>query len=82
MSVIDEVKKAVDRQKSRLYNSEALDDSYTNGELLLGAGYFLDFVAAWPFMVYPKIGSRREDLLRAAAFIVSEIERMDREEEK
>lgn len=65
------------------------DDRHTSGELAQGAACYAMYPRLreylernghemWPFDTSPKFKSRREDLIRAAAMIVAEIERLDR----
>ena len=78
------------RQVSAEGYSEAHDDEHVNGELALAAMAYAcpehvmqwltgNDIRLWPFEGEPKFKNRRRDLERAAAFLIAEIERLDRE---
>lgn len=69
--------------------SEQHDDEHVNGELALAAMAYAcpehvyqwlqaNDIRLWPFEGEPKFKDRRRDLERAAAFLIAEIERLDR----
>lgn len=69
--------------------TEQHDDTHNNGELALAAmayacpehvSQFFDAndIRLWPFAGEPAFNDRRHDLVRAAALLIAEIERIDR----
>lgn len=62
--------------------SEAHDDGHTDNELALAAAcYAIGNAALWPWSLsWWKPAGRRRDLVKAAALIIAEIERLDRAE--
>lgn len=90
MDVIAEIRAERDRQCSDEGWTPEHDDTHTRGEMALAAGCYAlngapqrfadDIVPIfWPWArEWWKPKSRRRDLIRAAALIVAEIERMDR----
>lgn len=89
MSAIDEITAERQRQTERW--SACHDDEHTNGELGIAAGcYALSGSGRWSKdalrEIWPKTWStlwwkpknNRRDLIKAAALIVAEIERLDR----
>lgn len=90
MDVITEIRAERDRQRIDEGWTPEHDDQHTRGEMALAAGCyslnateerFADGVVPifWPWArEWWKPKSRRRDLVRAAALIVAEIERLDR----
>lgn len=90
MDVIAEIRSERDRQRSDEGWTPEHDDKHDKGEMALAAGCyalngaperFADGVVPifWPWArEWWKPKSRRRDLVRAAALIVAEIERIDR----
>lgn len=90
VDVIAEIRAERDRQRSDEGWTPEHDDAHERGEMALAAGCyalnaaqerFVDGVVPifWPWArEWWKPKSRRRDLVRAAALIVAEIERMDR----
>ena len=82
MSVVDEIRDERERQVSAEGWSPRHDDRQSHGEIASAAAAYAIgdpgfWPAAWP-RAYWKPKSRRRDLVRAAALIVAEIERLDR----
>ena len=80
--IIDEIMKERAHQIELGWTTEH-DDTLTQGQLAAAAATYafpgmLEKVL-WPFTNPPKIKSTRENLIRAAALIVAEIERLDRQ---
>lgn len=80
MSVIEEIAAERRRQIEVEGNSTEQDDAYTMDELVRAAtSYLKGFPEAWPWSPkWWKPKDRRRDLIRAAALIVAEVERLDR----
>lgn len=87
--VIAEIAAERERQKSVEGWTEAHDDEHDRGELAYAAGCYAGFAHltivtppdAWPWSAsYWKQKGARRDLIRAAALIVAEIERIDRKQ--
>jgi hypothetical protein len=83
-SVYEEISTERNRQILLGYTEEH-DDEHTNGSIADAAAAYATrnrYVAAdlWPYDVYPSFGeeNRRASLIKAAALIVAEVERMDR----
>ena len=82
MNVVDEIRNERARQVSAEGWSPQHDDQQLHGELAYAAAaYALGAPGFWP-TAWPrahwKPKSRRRDLVRAAALLVAEIERIDR----
>src|SRR3546814_9672298 len=69
--------------------TEQHDDTHINGELALAAmayacpehvmqWFYANDIRLWPFEGEPNLKNRRRDLERAAAFLIAEMERLDR----
>lgn len=88
MSVIEEIAIERNRQKQELGYNKSQDDSYTRNELRRAAACYCmpikysegSLPFGWPWQAdYWKPKTDRRNLIRAAALIVAEIERLDRQ---
>jgi hypothetical protein len=87
MGVIEEISAERRRQIEVEGWTPEHDDEHANGELARAAasyaisdGYFENISALWPWEdEWFKPKDRRRDLIRAAALLVAEIERLDRD---
>jgi len=83
-SVYEDITTERNRQISLGYTEEH-DDGHTNGSIADAAAAYAvrnRYIAAdiWPYDIYPAFsGNRRTSLIKAAALIVAEVERMDRQ---
>jgi hypothetical protein len=82
MGVVAEVAAERAKQKRKGFTSEH-DDFHDKGELVVSAGAYLSahssIISYWPWSKHEfRSEGKRKDLLKAAALIVAEIERMDR----
>ncbi len=96
MSVIDEIMRERLRQTEKFGYFPEHDDDHVKGELadaaatyiLIGSAHFRRLIVMgvlrmiYPWGDLPKAGSRRCELIKAAALVVAEIERIDRLEGK
>ncbi|MEM8636140.1 MAG: hypothetical protein AAGF33_14295 [Pseudomonadota bacterium] len=93
---LDEIRDERDRQIAEEGFDASHDDEHNRGELAIAASCYADaasypedlrrafhlFPYRWPWQrTWWKPKTRREDLIRAGALIVAEIERLDREED-
>lgn len=92
-TIINEIKAERSRQITEELYTHKRDDNYTQGELSLAAACYASPIyistpfggknlPVWPWLNGMKRKTRREDLVRAAALIVAEIERLDRKSAK
>ena len=79
-AALDDVAAERSRQVSREGWTLEHDDSHDRGEMAFAAAcYVLEDTRHWPWdMKWWKPKNRRRDLVRAAALLVAEIERLDR----
>ena len=85
MSVIDEIAAERKRQVEGEGFSQAHDDRQMLGELAYAAACYAkgDFNDAWPWAKkWWKPTTQRRNLIKAAALIVAEVERLDRAEKQ
>lgn len=80
MSIIDEIRIERERQIKPIGWTADHDDTLANGELTqMACAYALDNPAfAPPGWAFKADSGRRRELIKAAALIVAEIERLDR----
>lgn len=80
MNVIDEIAAERQRQIDEEGWTPEHDDTHAQGEMASAAAcYCLGTLRYWPWApAWWKPKGRRRDLIRAAALIVAEIERLDR----
>lgn len=81
MNVIEEIKEERVRQQQQEGWTADHDDKHDNNSLsIAAASYCLETSMIWPWEIETfKLKDRRKNLIRAAALIVAEIERLDRE---
>jgi len=83
MSVLDEIAAERRRQIEKGYTAEH-DDQHVDGELAdAAAAYATGYAGWWPWSLDTwKPADSRRQLIIAAAFLMAEIERIDRKEGK
>ena len=84
MNIIEEIAEERSRQWTEEGWTKEHDDEHNDNSLsIAAASYCLETSMIWPWELETfKLKDRRRNLIRAAALIVAEIERMDRETNK